>query len=127
MRKYRVCAHYFGPADEVGAVDGQGLGAVRGWHRVGQHLADRGYSRDFCCTSPVFKMYRCANFSSKGKAVFARGGAIGSWAAWRKWAGLTERAVREFLRRHRVARHEVPAVRAQLEEISRLFAKHLLL
>jgi hypothetical protein len=91
---------------------------------------------DFCCAPPVFKVYQCINFSSKGKAVFARGVAVGSWAACRKcaelvdqrkWVGLTDRAVRKFLRRHRVPREEVAAVRVQLAEISRLFAEHLLL
>jgi hypothetical protein len=90
---------------------------------------------DFCCTSPVFKLYRCVNFSSKGKEVFARGHAVGSWSACRKctdlvegekWSDLTDRSLRKFVKRHGVARREVAAVRAQLAEISRLFAQHVL-
>ena len=90
---------------------------------------------DFCCTSPVFRLYRCANFSAKGKLVFSSGVSVGSWATCRrcaelvdndKWDDLTNRAVRKFLKRHRVARHEVAAVREQLAEISRLFAVHVL-
>src|SRR5580704_12059884 len=87
---------------------------------------------DFCCTAPVFKVYRCANFFARGKAVFAGGLAVGSWTACKKcaelvaqskWSGLTDRAVRKFVKRHRVAPHEVASVRAQLAEISRLFAE----
>jgi hypothetical protein len=90
---------------------------------------------DFCCTSPVFRLYRCANFATKGRPVFSCGVSVGSWATCRrcaqlvdngKWSDLTDRAVRKFLKRHRVARDEVPAVRAQLAEISRLFAEHVL-
>ena len=91
---------------------------------------------DFCCTSPVFKVYRCANFSSKGNPVFVSGLAVGSWATCRKcaelvdhgkWSDLTDRALRKFVKRHGVARREVAVVRAQLAEISRLFADHVLL
>ena len=90
---------------------------------------------DFCCTSPVFKLYSCTNFSVKGKPVFASIIAVGSWAACRKcaefvdqgrWNALTDRALRKFVRRHRIARQEVTEVRAQLAEISRLFAGHVL-
>ena len=90
---------------------------------------------DFCCTAPVCKVYRCTNFMAKGQTVFASGLAIGSWAACRKcadladqgkWSDLTERALRKFAKRHRIARHEVAAVRAQLAEISRLFAAQVL-
>jgi hypothetical protein len=90
---------------------------------------------DFCCAPPVFKVYRCANFSVKGKAVFASGTAVGSWAACRKcaelvdqakWIRLTDRAVRKFVKRHCVVRQEVAFVRVQLAEVSRLFAEHLL-
>lgn len=86
---------------------------------------------DFCSTPPVFKVYRCANFVAKGRPVFAKGVAAGSWAACRKcaelvdqgkWNDLTQRAVRKFVKRHRVARDEVAGVRAQLAEISRSFA-----
>jgi hypothetical protein len=90
---------------------------------------------DFCCTSPVFRLYRCANFSANGNPVFAGGSAAGSWAACRKcaelvdgrrWSGLTDRSLRKFVKRHRVARHEVALVRAQLAEVSRLFAENVL-
>jgi hypothetical protein len=90
---------------------------------------------DFCCTSPVFKLYRCANFLTKGRSVFPSEVAVGSWATCRrcaalvddgKWEDLTERAVRKFVKRHRVVRHEVALVREQLAEISRLFAGHVL-
>jgi hypothetical protein len=62
---------------------------------------------DFCCTPPVFKVYRCANFSSKGNPVFVSGLAVGSWATCRKcaelvdrgkWSDLTDRALRKFVK-----------------------------
>jgi hypothetical protein len=43
-----------------------------------------------------------------------------------KWNDVTDRAVRKFVKRHRVARAEVAAVREQLAEVSRLFASHVL-
>jgi len=82
---------------------------------------------DFCGTPPVFKLYRCLNFAPKGNPVFVSGVAVGSWATCRrcaelvdagKWNDLTDRAVRKFLKSHRVARAEVSAVREQLAEIS---------
>jgi hypothetical protein len=90
---------------------------------------------DFCGTPPVFKLYRCLNFAPKGNPVFVSGVAVGSWATCRqcaelvdagRWNDLTDRAVRKFLKRHRVARAEVSAVREQLAEISRLFGRHVL-
>ena len=90
---------------------------------------------DFCGTPPVFKLYRCFNFAPNGKPVFVSGVAVGSWATCRRcaelvdksrWNDLTDRAVRKFLKRHRVTRAEVGAVREQLAEVSRLFASHVL-
>jgi hypothetical protein len=90
---------------------------------------------DFCCTPPVFKVYRCGNFSANGSPVFSVGSAVGSWAACRKcaelvdagkWNGLTDRSLRKFVNRHDVARHEIALARLQLAEITRLFAKHVL-
>ena len=90
---------------------------------------------DFCCTPPVFKVYKCANFALNGNAVFPNGMAVGSWAACkkcaefvekRKWADLTHRALHKFAKRHGVSKHEVIAVRMQFAEISRLFAEHVL-
>jgi hypothetical protein len=45
---------------------------------------------DFCCTPPVFKFYRCVNFSANGNPVFASGLAVGSWAACRTYAELVD-------------------------------------
>jgi len=42
-----------------------------------------------------------------------------------KWADLTERAYRKFLRRHGAARREMLVVRVQFAEVSRLFANHM--
>ena len=42
-----------------------------------------------------------------------------------KWADLTERAYRKFLRRHGAARHEMLVVRVQFAEVSRLFANQM--
>jgi hypothetical protein len=100
------------------------------------HIVPRGSDHcDFCCTSPVFTVYACTNFVLDGNPVFARGLAVGSWAACRKcaelvnagkWADLTERALRKFAKRHGVCRHEISAVRTQFAGIHRLFAKHVL-
>jgi hypothetical protein len=82
---------------------------------------------DFCCTPPVIKVYRCSNFALNGQAVFPNGLPMGSWAACRKcaelvderkWADLTDRALRKFAKRHGVSRRELVAVRAQFAEIS---------
>ena len=67
-----------------------------------------------------------------GMAVFAS--ESGQWAACRKctglvrkrdWKALTNRAVKEFVKRHRISKQEVTAVRAQLAEVDRLFAEHM--
>ena len=59
---------------------------------------------------------------------------MGSWAACRKcaelvderkWTDLTDRALREFAKRHGVLRHDFIVVRAQFAEISRQFAVHM--
>jgi hypothetical protein len=90
---------------------------------------------DFCCASPVFKVYACTNFVLQGNPVFASGLSVGSWAACKKcaelvnagkWADLTERALRKFARRYGVSRHEMFAVRTQFADIHQLFAKHVL-
>ncbi len=90
---------------------------------------------DFCCTSPVFKMYACATLALDGNPVFASGLGVGSWAACRKcaelvnaakWADLTDRALRKFAKRHGVSRHEILTVRTQFADIHRLFAQHVL-
>ena len=89
---------------------------------------------DFCCSRPIFKLYHCSNFELCGRTVFASRSA-GSWASCRKcselvdgkqWSLLTERALRKFLKRHDVPRHEVSTLSAQFAEIHRLFAQHLL-
>jgi len=88
---------------------------------------------DFCRTSPVFTVYPCSNFLVNGFPVFP-GRNTGSWATCRKcaelvdsekWSDLSERACRKFLKRHGTSRHEMPAVRVQFAELSRLFAGHL--
>jgi hypothetical protein len=90
---------------------------------------------DFCCTSPIFKVYACTNFASHGSPVFPVGVAVGSWAACRKcaelvnagrWDDLTERALTKFAKRHGVSRHETSDIRTQFADIHRLLAKHLL-
>jgi hypothetical protein len=43
----------------------------------------------------------------------------------KQWSRLTERALRKFLKRHDVLRHEVSTLSAQFAEIHRLFAEHL--
>lgn len=87
---------------------------------------------DFCQTSPVFTVYPCSNFLVNGLPVFP--GRTGTWATCKKcaefvdsekWAELTERAYRKFLKRHGAARHEMLTIRAQFAELSRLFAGHM--
>jgi hypothetical protein len=89
---------------------------------------------DFCCSRSIFKVYKCSNFECCGRAVFASA-STGSWASCRtcselvdgrQWNRLTQRALRKFLRRHQVPRHEVPTLSAQFAEIHRLFGEHLL-
>jgi hypothetical protein len=88
---------------------------------------------DFCTVSPICKLYTCTNFAVKGRAVFWKSRRLGVWAACRKctelaeaerWSALTERALRKFLQRHSVPRHEVPAMRSQFTEVVRLFSEH---
>ena len=43
-----------------------------------------------------------------------------------QWRRLTQRALRKFVKRHQVPRHEVPTLSAQFAEIHRSFAEHLL-
>lgn len=92
-----------------------------------------GESCDFCCSRSIFKLYHCSNFEWGGRTVFAS--PTGSWASCRKcselvdgkqWSRLTERALRKFLKRHEVPRHEVPTLSAEFAEIHRLFFEHLL-
>lgn len=86
---------------------------------------------DFCNTSPAFKGYQCENFEFSGFPIFKNGS--GMWTTCRrcselvdaeKWSTLAERAVRKFVKRHTVPRHEVPVLWAQFTEIVRLFAEH---
>lgn len=88
---------------------------------------------DFCQTSPVFTVYPCSNFLVNGLPVFP--GRTGSWATCRKcaelvdsekWAELTERAYRKFLKRHGASRQEMLNVKLQFAEVAQLFAVHLL-
>jgi hypothetical protein len=90
-----------------------------------------GDACDFCNTSPAFKGYQCENFEVSGFPVFPNGS--GMWTTCRKcselvdaekWSTLAERAVRKFVKRHTVFRHEVPALWAQFTEIVRRFAEH---
>jgi hypothetical protein len=89
---------------------------------------------DFCCASPVSKLYKCANFEFCGHAVFASD-AGGSWVACEecaelvdqaKWGTLTARAMQEFAKRQHVSRHELSSLWAQFTEIHRLFEEHML-
>lgn len=82
----------------------------------------------------MFTVYASSNFTVKGMSVFQPGLPVGSWATCRKcselvdkkqWSDLSERACREFAKRHGVTRHEMLAVRAQFAELSRLFADNL--
>jgi len=90
-----------------------------------------GDACDFCNTSPAFKGYQCENFEVSGLPVFKNGSGI--WTTCRKcselvdeekWSSLADRAVRKFVKRHTVPRHEVPVLWGQFTEIVRLFAKH---
>lgn len=98
-------------------------------------IVPRGGDHCECCqTSPVFTVYASSNFMVNGMSVFQPGLPLGSWATCRKcselvdkkqWSDLSERACREFAKRHGVTRHEMLAVRAQFAELSRLFADNL--
>ena len=89
---------------------------------------------DFCCSRSIFKVYKCSNFECCSRPVFASA-PTGSWASCRtcsqlvdrnQWKRLTQRALRKFLKRHDVPRHEVSTLSAQFADIHRLFAEHLL-
>lgn len=89
---------------------------------------------DFCQSSPVFTIYPCSNFVVNGLPVFLER-ATGTWATSQKcaelvdserWVELTERAYRKFLKRHGASRQEMLTVRLQFEEVTRLFAAHML-
>src|ERR1051325_11604621 len=89
---------------------------------------------DFCQMSPVFTVYPCCNFQVNGMPVFP-GRNTGTWATCRKcaefvdkgkWADLTERMYRQFLKRHRTSRHDMLTVRLQFSEVCRLFAANVL-
>ncbi|SRR5713101_1384357 len=88
---------------------------------------------DFCTVSPIVKLYNCANFVLKGRAVFPNSRSRGRWAACRKctelveagrWSALAERALRKFVQRHTVPRHEVPIMWSQFTEVVRLFSEN---
>lgn len=88
---------------------------------------------DFCTEGPIFGFYRCANFVVKDRAVFHESKDHGVWASCRwcaelvdaeRWSSLSERALRKFLKRHPVPRHDVPILWAQFTEIVRLFSEH---
>jgi len=90
---------------------------------------------DFCCSSPIAKFYNCANFESSGRAVFAFGSAVGSWAACRKcaelvdkgrWSDLTDRAFRKFAQRHGLSRYEGLPLRQQFRDLHQLFREHMI-
>ena len=90
-----------------------------------------GDACDFCNTSPSFKGYQCENFEVSGLPVFRNGS--GMWTTCRKcselvvaekWSSLADRAVRKFVKRHTVPRHEVAVLWEQFTEIIRLFAEH---
>ena len=98
--------------------------AVPAWRRVLR----------FCCSRSIFKLYTAATLNCVDGQC-SRPAPAGSWASCRKcselvdgkqWSRLTERALRKFLKRHDVPRHEVPTLSAQFAEIHRLFAEHLL-
>jgi hypothetical protein len=83
-----------------------------------------GDACDFCNTSPAFKGYQCENFEINGLPVFKN--RSGMWTTCRKcselvdaekWSTLAERAVKQFVKRHTVPRHEVPVLWGQFIEI----------
>jgi hypothetical protein len=89
---------------------------------------------DFCTAGPVFKTYACHDFMWNKQAAFAHE-SIGTWAACKRcgtlidadrWASLTDRAVRKFVRTKDLPHHEVSTVRARLTEIHELFRKHMI-
>ena len=91
---------------------------------------------DFCADQPVAKIYGCHNFilPNTKQAVFQHG-SIGAWAACSKcsqlideakWTRLTDRSVRKFIQRHRIAPYDAIDVRLQLRQIHQLFRKHMI-
>lgn len=98
---------------------------------VGHIVPLGGDTCDFCCTSPVAKVYCCRNFEWSQCPVFEVG--LGVWASCRKcaelvdaekWSVLTERALRKFVKRHQIPKQHVPTIRSQLAEVHRLFSEH---
>ena len=91
---------------------------------------------DFCYTSPTVRVYGCHNFliPRTGVAVFQHE-SVGGWAACGicadfidagRWSELTERAVRRFIKMHRVDRGDELMVRQQFRDIHRLFRDHII-
>ena len=90
---------------------------------------------DFCASAPQWKVYSCRNFVIPWRkhAAFAHE-SIGGWAACQKcaetidgdrWSDLTDRALRKFIQRHGVSRHDQPHVREQLRQVYQLFREHM--
>jgi len=91
---------------------------------------------DFCVSAPKFKVYACCNFVIPWtkRTVFEHE-PIGEWAACHKcsemidadrWAELTERALRKFVKKHSVPGCDQQLVWEQLGQIHQLFREHMI-
>jgi hypothetical protein len=90
---------------------------------------------DFCAEAMFVKAYACHSF------VYLKGTSLEHYACeeWTacsecaelidaaKWNDLTERAVRFFVKHHRLAHHDVPLVRAQLHGLHQAFRQYMIL
>ena len=43
-----------------------------------------------------------------------------------RWSDLTDRALRKFIKKHGVSRHDQPHVREQLRQVHQLFREHMI-
>ena len=91
---------------------------------------------DFCSTSPTARLYGCRNFvvPRTNQTVF-RHDSIGAWAACDRcasfidaglWSQLTDRALRQFMKKNGLPRYTEFEVREQLADIYQLFKEHMI-
>lgn len=91
---------------------------------------------DFCTSSPTVKLYACRNFMiPQTKQMAFAHQSVGAWSACERcsilidegrWFALTDRALRRFVKIHRVPPGEEADIRTLLSEIHQLFKAHMI-
>ena len=90
---------------------------------------------DFCSEAPTTQIYACKNFLiPRTKTALFQHESVGAWAACEicaelieggRWSELTNRALTNFVKQHRVPPYAQFDVREQFREIHQLFREHL--